>query len=130
MARKDVLRYNLNQGTPQSLTTSFTSQPTAIKYGDNISYQLNLTTTNSIGTFQVQASNDFCPAGPSEPPANPGHWVTLTLGGGVPFVNAANDNIIIDLNQLPFMAVRLVYTSTTPGTGTVDMWITSKQVGG
>lgn len=130
MSRKDVLRYNLNQGVPQSLASSFTTAPTAIKWGDNISYQITVTTSNSTGTFAVQASNDYCPSGPSEPPANPGNWVTLSLGGGTPTVNAANDIIVINLNQLPFMAVRLVYTPTIAGTGTADMWITSKQLGG
>lgn len=130
MGRKDTVRYNINEGVPQSLSASFITPVTAIKFLDNASYQINVTTSDSTGTFAVQASNDYCPAGPAEPPANPGTWVNLTLAGGTPFVAAANDSIIINLNQLPFTAIRLAYTSTIAGTGTCDMWLVAKQIGG
>jgi len=130
MARKDVVRYNLNEGVPQSLSATFTSPITTIKFSDNVSYQINVTTSDSTGTFEVQASDDYSPIGPSQPVPNPGNWVTLPLGGGTPTVAGANDLILINLNQLPFTAVRLVYTSTIAGTGTADMWVLAKQIGG
>jgi hypothetical protein len=128
MARKNVLHYEVLTG--QSLSSSFTSPVTFIKYLDNISYQVNVKTTNSTGTFAIQGSNDYNINEASPTVVNPGNWVTLPLGGGVPFANAANDNIIVDMNQVPFNALRLVYTSTTAGTGTCDAWIVGKQIGG
>lgn len=128
MARKNTLRYRV--ATAQSLTTSFTTSATLIKYLDNCSYQINITTSNSIGTFTVQGSNDYNVDEPDNVISNAGNWIDLTLGGGTPFANAANDNIIIDLNQLPFNAIRIHYTAATPGTGTCEIWMNCKQVGG
>ena len=128
MSRKNVLPYKL--AIAQSLSASFNSAPTVIKNLDNISYQINLLTTNSIGTFAVQCSNDYEINSANDNAAvNPGTWVSLTLGGGTPFVNAANDSIIIDLNQLPYSAIRVAYTSSTPGTGTCDIYLLAKTVG-
>lgn len=127
MARKDVLVHQL--ASAQSLAASFNSDPTVISYSDNIGYQINVTTTNSVGIFTVQASLDYAKS-ITGAVLNSGTWVDLTLAGGVPSVAAANDQIIISLNQLPFVAVRLKYTSSVAGTGTAGLYIVSKQVGG
>lgn len=128
MARKNILVYEV--AAAHSLSASFQTAATVINYLDNCSYQINITTSDSIGTFSVQGSNDYQVSDPMGVIVNSGHWIDLTLGGGTPFANAANDNIIIDLNQLPFSAIRLTYTATTPGTGTCDIFLTCKQVGG
>lgn len=126
MSRKNVLKTKILDS--QSLAASFISPPTLTPYLDNISYQINVTTTDSIGTFKVQASNDYENVSTLQP-ANAGTWVDLDIGG-TPVVNTANDSILIDLNQLPFTAVRLVYTSSTAGTGTCDAFIIARQIGG
>jgi hypothetical protein len=127
MARKNTLSTRLLKN--QSLSSSFITPPTIIMQADNVSYQINVTTSNSTGSFQVQVSDDY-----STPQisgiTNAGTWTTLTLSGGTPTVAAANDTISISLNQLPFYAVRLVYNSTVAGTGICDVYITSKQLGG
>lgn len=128
MARKNTLYYKVAEA--QSLSSSFISSPTVVTYLDNCAYQLNVTTTNSIGTFKVQGSLDYKISEPGTEVQNPGQWADLPLGGGTPFVNAANDTILIDLNQIPFSALRIVYTAGTPGTGTVDIMFVSKQLGG
>lgn len=124
MSRKNVLVTPLVIN--QSLAASFTTAPTVVRYLDNCSYQINVTTTNSTGSFQVQASNDYyVNEGNDSVVQNPGNWVALTMSG-TPTVAAANDNIIINLNQLPFYAVRLAYISTIAGTGTASIYITDK----
>lgn len=128
MARKNTLPYRVAHN--QSLAANFTCSPTLIRYLDNISYQINVTTSNSTGTFVVQGSLDYTVDEPGGTVTNPGNWIDLTLGGGTILVSAASDQILIDLNQLPFNAVRLKYTSTVPGTGTCDIYILCKQVGG
>jgi len=132
LARKNVLTpFKLNGNTPQSLSADFTSPVTTITYGDNIAYQINITTSNSTGTFSVQGSVDYQVDGPTGTVINTGHWVDLILGGvGVPTVSAANDTILIDMNQVPFNALRLSYTHNTAGTGTCDMYIMAKMIGG
>lgn len=109
----------------QSMAANFTSPATVIKYTDNVCYQINATTTNSIGTFAVQTSLDYVPANDPAGPAVAGNWTTLALSG-TPTINAASDTISINLNQVPASAIRLVYTSTTAGTGTCDIYITAK----
>src|SRR5258707_10156084 len=125
MARKDTVRTELL--ISQSLAASFHGPATVVRNLDNCSYQINIQTSDSIGTFQVEASNDYEPGGPNNTAPNAGNWVPLTLGGGVPFVNAANDNIVIDLNQLPYNAIRLSYVSATAGTGHADFLLLYKQ---
>lgn len=100
-----------------------------ITYLDNCSYQINITTTDSTGTFLVQGSNDYQAREAVQIP-NVGNWVTLPLSGpnANPVVAAANDSILIDLKQLPFNAIRLSYTSTIAGTGVVDIFIECKEL--
>jgi len=126
MARKDTLLFQVLHG--QSLATSFVSPPTVIRFTDNVSYQITVTTSSSVGTFSVQVSDDYA-VGLGPEVANPGTWNTLTLSG-IPTVAGANDIISISLNQLPYLAIRLVYTSSVAGSGTCTAYITSKQLGG
>ncbi len=126
MSRKDTLLFELLNG--QSLSTSFVSAPTVIRFTDNVSYQINVTTSNSTGSFAVQVSDDYA-VGPGNVVSNPGTWNTLVLSGS-PTVAGANDIISISLNQLPFFAIRLAYTSTIAGTGTATAYISSKMIGG
>ncbi len=129
MARKDVLKAQLLDD--QSLAADFTSPPTIVTFLDNCSYQINITTSNSTGTFLIEGSDDYQPTNTGLP-INAGNWVTLPLGGPTtnPIANAANDSILINLNQLPFSAIRLRYVSTIAGTGTCDIFLTNKQIGG
>ena len=128
MSRKLILA-PVYIATSQSLSSSFNSAPTIIDYMDNCSYQINITTTNSTGTFSVQGSLDYVPQTPSGPLANSGNWADLALGGGTPSAAAANDVILIELSQVPFRALRIAYTSTIAGTGTCDIIVMNKAVG-
>lgn len=128
MARKNIVVTKI--ASAQSLAANFTSIPTIINYLDNVAYQINITTSNSTGTFAVQASLDYAVSEPGTQVTNSGTWATLPLGGGTPSVSGANDTILINLNQLPFAAVRLQYTSTVAGTGVADIYIEAKQIGG
>lgn len=124
--RKNIVQYQVANDKPMS--SSFTSDPTVIKYLDNCSYQINITTSDSTGTFVVQASNDYAGSDPVVAAANAGNWVDIPLEGGTPYAAAANDSILIDLNQLPFNAVRVKYTSSVAGTGTCDIVLMAKQL--
>jgi len=127
MARKNVLKFEAS--TSQSMASNFISEPTVIKYLDNCSYQILITTIDSTGSFAVQASNDYEPNEPGVAEPNPGNWAALPLSGA-PTAGGADDSIVIDLNQLPYTALRVAYTVVTPGTGTCDIIFNSKQVGG
>lgn len=128
MARKNVLT-PVKLNSAKSLATSFTTAPTMVTFTDNIAYQINITTTNSIGPFVVQGSVDYQVDAPTGAVTNTGNWVDLTLSGS-PAANASNDQILININQFPFNAIRLSYTASTPGTGTCDIYIMTKEIGG
>lgn len=127
MSRKNFLNHVLEQDV--SLSSSFITEPTVVKHLDNLSYQIVVTTTDSEGTFTVQCSNDYEVSQPGDKVVDPGNWVDLTLSG-VPVVAAANDDILISLNQVPFKAIRLAYTSSVAGTGTAKIIVMDKMIGG
>lgn len=127
MSRKLVLLPSVI-AADQSLAASFTTTPTVLSYQDNVAYQINVTTTDSTGTFEVQASMDYVPPGTGSVPPDAGTWATLTLDG-TPSVAGANDVIAISLNQVPYKALRIAYTSTVAGTGTCDITIMARTVG-
>lgn len=127
MSRKNSL---VTQLLPinQSLSASFTSAPTVIRELDNCSYQINISTVDSTGTFNIQSSDDYHVSEPGNVVTNPGTWVNLPLSNAI-VAAGANDTILVSLNQLPFYAVRVSYTSTIAGTGTCNIFITDKMLG-
>jgi hypothetical protein len=127
MARKNTLNYTLATG--QTLASSFVTPATVVQNLDSCSYQINISTTDSVGTFAVQVSNDFQQDEVNNVIKTTGTWTALTLSG-IPTVSASSDSIVIDLQQLPFYAMRLSYTSTTAGTGTCSVILNCKQLGG
>lgn len=121
MSRKNALTpiYVSDSTTsPSSLTvdmsSSFNTVATQVIYQDNISYQINITTTDSEGTFVLQGSNDNS------------NWANLgTMGSAA----AANDVIATDYTQFPYAYVRVKYTSSTAGTGTCTILFMARNVG-
>jgi hypothetical protein len=128
MARKNTAFKKIS--TAQSMAASFHSPVTLIRNLDNVSYQINITTSSSTGTFTVDVSNDYQLDEVGNTVINAGTWVPLTLAGGTPTAAAANDTIVINLTQLSFNAIRVSYVSTIAGTGACDIYILSKQIGG
>lgn len=126
MARKNVVRYTLESDS--SISASFNTAPTIIQFLDNVSYQINIRTTNSTGTFQIQGSNDYEVDPLSNTVVNAGNWVDIS--GLAVSVAAANDSAIINMSNLGFFAVRVKYTSTVAGTGKCDIIVVAKQIGG
>ena len=127
MSRKNCLVDEILSN--QSLSTSFTSPVTVIRYLDNLSYQINIATTNSTGTFNFQGSDDYAINETTGAVSNPGNWVTLPLSS--PIVAAgANDTAMVSLNQIPHQAIRCQYVSSVAGTGTASIYITFKMIGG
>lgn len=137
MAKKDTLVTSLinpvTGTTTFSLAAAFSTPPTVVRFLDNCSYQINVETTDSVGSFIVEMSNDyFVNPSSDNTVTNPGNWIPLTLtsaGGAVPTVAATSTNISINLNQLPFYAIRVSYTPTTAGTGTCQVYIADKVIG-
>ncbi len=127
MSRKNTLEFQV--AIDQSLAASFTSPVTIVKTLDNCSYQINVTTTDSTGTFAIQASDDYGINEITNDVTYSGTWVDLPIGG-TPVVSGANDIILVDINQVPFKALRVSYTAGTAGTGTCAIKLVGRQIGG
>lgn len=126
MSRKNVLQPTIITQA-QSLASNFTTPPTIISQGDNVGYVINATAAGSSGTFAVQVSMDYA-VKPQDPSANTGTWSDLVLSGS-PTLSGSDDIINISLNQPPFKAVRLAYTSSVAGAGTATITVSYKSVG-
>jgi len=98
----------------QSLAASFQTIATDVKFQDNLSYQIHVTTSNSSGTFYLQGSNDGV------------NYANLMPCGAVA---GANDEILINVNQFPFAKMRLSYVSSVAGTGTCNIILMARTVG-
>lgn len=127
MARKNTLEYQL--ATAQSLAANFISPITIVKQLDNCSYQIDVTTTNSTGTFAIEVSDNYGFNEETNIETAAGTWGALPIGG-TPTVAAANDIIQVDINQMSFKAMRVRYTSTVAGTGVAAIKLICRQLGG
>lgn len=128
MSRKNILK-PFKIAPAQSLATSFNTAATIVAYADNISYQVNVATSDSSGTFSIQVSDDYTIDEVTNTITNTGNWITLPLSGS-PTAAGVNDSILIDVNQLPHNAIRMSYTPSVAGTGTCDVYIMHRQQGG
>lgn len=112
MGRKNVLfPYQLVDDA--DLSDDFVSDPVHIRYLDNVAIQINAGGAPE-GSFSLEATVD----GET--------WIAFSSASEV---TGAPSNFLYDLNQLSFDQVRVRYTFTS-GTGTADIWVMAKQVGG
>lgn len=105
-------------------TASLISSVTNIQYMDNICIEL-VFTGSPVGTFAVQGSADYDQDAQGVV-LNAGNWVALTLSPSPAATGSAN-SILIDMNQLSFPWMRVVYTKTS-GTGTLNAYIGGKMI--
>jgi hypothetical protein len=83
---------------------------------DKASIYVDWTGTAPVGTLVVEAKN-----------SESGDWFPLDFGSAIAVSGASGQHTIL-LNELPFYAIRLAYT-TTSGSGAIDALIVAKTVG-
>lgn len=103
-----------------SMTTSYTSSPIQVEFGDNVGIELGWT-GNPTGTFSVEISISYDPATHAA-----GNWISLALAPAITASGAA-DTAYIDINQTSAAWIRIVYTATSD-TGTLNGFISYKPV--
>lgn len=103
--------------TNQDLGSSFTSGSVGIAYLDNIGIRMAWGAGGgAAGTFSINASLDGTA------------WSALALSGN-PTVAGSADTCLISINQCPFRFLTISYSSGTAGTGSVNAFITAKEIG-
>lgn len=102
-----------------STAASVTSDVLNVQDFDNIALQMVWTGTTA-GTFAVQASLDYEPAGSA------GTWTALTLSA-VPTAAGSADSALVDLNQVAAPWLRVVFTRSS-GTGALTVYAAGKRV--
>lgn len=123
MPRKNVL-FPYTQSA--SMGASVTTTPTHIAFLDSIAVQIDVTTTDAVGTFALQGSCDYV-KGDAENAAVTGNWINITLSPVIPDAASADAHTLINMQQVAFPWIRLVYTRTS-GTGTLAVTITGKEI--
>jgi len=83
----------------------------------NSSFHCVISDNTAAGTFTVQASNDICAVGQGDQNFVVTNWVNIP--SATVTLTAGQKQGIIFVSESAYRWMRAVYTSTTPGTGTV-----------
>jgi len=125
MARKDTLvNYQMfgTSGCDMSATT--TSSVTNVNLMDNLGIILNWTGASSpVGVVTFEVSNDY-----NANTGNAGTWQALNFGSTIS-ISGSSGTHDVSINQLPYSNIRAKYTRTS-GSGTLNCYLTVKQIGG
>lgn len=113
MARKLVLG-PIPIAASQSLASDFETDKTTVAFQDSVSYQINILTVDSVGTFYLQVSNDGA------------NFVDVGIAGTAA---AADDTIIVDVSDMAEKYVRIRYAGSVAGTGSCDVLLMARSVG-
>lgn len=129
MASKNVtLPYLTISSVSVSGTNAYTSSVSSIQYQDVVSIQA-LFTGVPQGSLEVQGSLNFKTGYPQGTGGqNAGDWVSIvqTAPNTLPVtVASGSTRILINMSQLAFPWIRVVYTNST-STGTLNTYISTK----
>jgi hypothetical protein len=117
--------------TNQSLGADFSTTPTNILNMDSVGYEIDVSSASSLnGVFSVQVSLSYDRDSLGNV-LNAGSWTTIEDANGNPIqaTVTANGTVVFDLNQLSAPWVRVLYTRTG-GTGTANVYVSAKRLGG
>ena len=124
MARKNVIEV-FELFSAVNMNANQTSEITNVKNLDKASIRLSWTGASATpGTLKVQARQEK----PNIPVEN-SQWFDLELDTAITIDNTDTQHQII-FNELPFVELRLVFTTDTGCTGALSAKLTAKQVGG
>ena len=85
-----------------------------------ISFIASFSDSTAAGTLQIQASNDVYPATNIVPLTGftPSNWANIPNASATV---TAGGSVVVAIPQSCYRWMRAVYTSTTPGTGTITI---------
>jgi len=97
------------------MSGNLTGLETNVTQLDNIGYIAEWSGTSPVGVLSVEVQS------------GPSGWAALDFGSPLA-VSGSSGSLIINVNQLPFEKIRVVYTATS-GTGDLTVTLSSKVVG-
>lgn len=130
MGRKNVVhQYNMLDGQSVNMSSAITSNFTNVEQFDKCSIHASWT-AGPAGTFKVQARNGGSPAALTTTPKAKieDTWYELDFGSPLT-VLAADAEILIQFNELPFTDIRVLYTPTSGAATDLKILLTQKTVG-
>ena len=98
-----------------TLSTAFYSPSTTVKMGDSVTYQIDITSSDSTGTFYAQGSDDN---------------VSFADIGVCGIASAVNDVSVVQIDPADNFFYRVRYSPTVPGTGSCQIRVGYKPKGG
>lgn len=127
MPRKNsILKFQI-MTSGNMASASITSTVTQIQFLDNIGIQINYTGSSPVGVVNVQISADYA-QDPQGVVTNTGNWINMTFGTTTDIaIPGATSPIYFDIQETSAPWIRVVYTKTS-GTGTMNAFITAKEV--
>jgi hypothetical protein len=122
--RKNVLPTYQTITAGDMSQATITSKITDITFLDNMALQMDWTGT-PVGTFTIYGSLNYAQDLFGNV-TNPGNWVPITFSTAPVATGSAGD-ILINLNQLSFPYLKVIYTKTS-GTGVLNAYISGKML--
>jgi len=119
MGRKNVIKNGHKMLDSQDISITSTSSETNISNLDKASIHVAWT-GDAVGVLTVEVTNDSVES-------NSPVWRELNMGGVIAMAGVADFHELI-FNELPFNAIRLVYT-TTSGTGSMNATLSAYTTG-
>jgi hypothetical protein len=129
VGRKNVVhQYNMLDGQTVNMSSSITSNITNVEQFDKCSIHLTWT-AGPAGTFKLQARNGGNPATPGLPKAKiDDSWYDLDFGSTMS-ITGTDSEILIQLMELPFTDIRLVYTASSGSASDLKALLSQKVTG-
>lgn len=103
---------------------TFRTNPLEVNAIDKIGYSVRTTTSDGVGAWSIQYSNDFIP-GVDDPTVDT-KWDTYTLTTTPPNSASANQTFGIVLDDYEYKFVRIKYTRTSGTLNTVTVFAQMK----
>jgi len=120
MGRKNVIKNGYKMLNEADMSAPTTSNLTEVSNLDKASIHIVWSGTAPIGTLKVESTNDDA----SNPLAV---WREVLFSTAIEVTGDNGDHDLV-FNELPFNAIRLVYTPTS-GTGVLNATLSAKVVG-
>ena len=119
MGRKNVVK-SFDMIDSADMSGNITSSTTDVINLDKASIYISWSGTSPVGTIVVEATN-------SDPVDSQSVWREVNMGATISVSGNSGSHDLI-FTELPFRAIRLVYTATS-GSGDLDATISAKTTG-